>query len=200
MKNRARPYGRRGLLAYAAAASAVAAALHTQAQAQTDGATEEIFVTGSRISRQGFDAPTPVTAIDSDYLLDLGYVNVGAAVQQLPINKASLTPETNGFGSFNVGAQIVNLRALGSNRTLTLVDGRRHIPSTDTGNVDLNLIPPLLLERTEVVTGGASAAYGSDALAGVVNVILDKDLEGVRFQADYFQTEESDGKSTHLSA
>ena len=107
--------------------------LRAQPQAQAGGAgLEEIFVTGSRISRQGFDAPTPVTSIDSDYLLDLGYVNVGAAVQQLPINKASLTPETNGFGSFNVGAQIVNLRALGANRTLTLVDGRRHIASTDT--------------------------------------------------------------------
>jgi len=199
MKNRAHRYGRRSFLAYAAVASAVAAALETRVQAQGGDGLEEIFVTGSRISRQGFDAPTPVTAIDSDYLLDLGYVNVGAAVQQLPINKASLTPETNGFGSFNVGAQIVNLRALGSNRTLTLVDGRRHIPSTDTANVDLNLIPPLLLERTEVVTGGASAAYGSDALAGVVNVILDKNLEGLRLQADYFQTGEGDGQSVHLS-
>ena len=111
-----------------------------------------------------------------------------------------MTPETNGFGSFNVGAQIVNLRALGANRTLTLVDGRRHIASTDTGNVDLNLIPPLLLERTEVVTGGASAAYGSDALAGVINVILDKDLEGVRLQADIYQSAEGDGTSRHLSA
>ena len=200
MKNRAHRYGRRSFLAYAAVASAVAAALETHVQAQGGDALEEVFVTGSRISRPGFDAPTPVTSIDSDYLLQLGYVNVGAAVQQLPINKASLTPETNGFGSFNVGAQIVNLRALGSNRTLTLVDGRRHIASTDTANVDLNLIPPLLLERTEVVTGGASAAYGSDALAGVVNVILDKDLEGLRFQADYYQTGDGDGESMHLSA
>jgi outer membrane receptor protein involved in Fe transport len=180
---------------------AVAAAATTTLQAQQPvGSTEEIFVTGSRISRQGFDAPTPVTAIDNDYLLDLGYVNVGAAVQQLPANKASLTPETNGFGSFNVGAQIVNLRALGAGRTLTLVDGRRHITSTDTANVDLNLIPPLLLERTEIVTGGASAAYGSDAVAGVVNVILNKDLEGVRWQADVYQTGEGDGTSRHLSA
>jgi outer membrane receptor protein involved in Fe transport len=185
--------------------SAVAAVIGTtaQAQVQVDAAggsqTEEIFVTGSRISRQGFDAPTPVTAIDNDYLLDLGFVNVGAAVQQMPANKASLTPETNGFGSFNVGAQIANLRALGSVRTLTLVDGRRHIASTDTANVDLNLIPPLLLERTEIVTGGASAAYGSDAVAGVINVILDKDLEGVRWQADVYQTGEGDGTSRHLS-
>ena len=161
---------------------------------------EEIFVTGSRISRQGFDAPTPVTAIDNEYMFELGMVNVGAAVQQLPINKASLTPETNGFGSFNVGAQIANLRALGSNRTLTLVDGRRHIASTDTANVDLNLIPPLLLERTEIVTGGASAAYGSDALAGVINVILDKDLEGLRLQLDFGQTSRGEGEGVHVSA
>jgi outer membrane receptor protein involved in Fe transport len=168
--------------------------------AQPGPGVDEVFVTGSRISRDGFDAPTPVTAIDSEFLLDLGYVNVGAAIQQLPSNKATLTPETNGFGSFNVGAQIANLRALGSNRTLTLVDGRRHIPSTDTANVDLNLIPPLLLDRTEIVTGGASAAYGSDALAGVINVILDKDLEGVRWQMDYGQTSRSEGEAVHLSA
>ena len=132
-------------------------------------------------------------------MLDLGFVNVGAAVQQMPANKASLTPETNGFGSFNVGAQIANLRALGAGRTLTLVDGRRHIASTDTANVDLNLIPPLLVERTEIVTGGASAAYGSDAVAGVINVILDTNLEGVRWQADVYQTGEGDGTSRHLA-
>ena len=181
------------------ASGLVAAVCAAGAQAQ-DNVPEEIFVTGSRISRQGFDAPTPVTSIDNDYLMDLGFVNVGAAVQQLPTNKASLTPETNGFGSFNVGAQIANLRALGAARTLTLVDGRRHIASTDTGNVDLNLIPPLLLERTEIVTGGASAAYGSDAVAGVINVILDKDLEGVRWQADMYQSAEGDGTSRHVSA
>ncbi len=187
-------------LGWAALTMAVAGPVRGQAQAEPGGALEEIFVTGSRISRAGFDAPTPVTSIDSDYLLNLGFVNVGAAVQQLPTNKASLTPETNGFGSFNVGAQIANLRALGAVRTLTLVDGRRHIASTDTANVDLNLIPPLLLERTEIVTGGASAAYGSDAVAGVINVILDKDLEGVRWQADVYQTGEGDGTSRHLSA
>ncbi len=180
-------------------AVAVAAAL-TTGSVTAQEQLEEIFVTGSRISRDGFNAPTPVTAIDNEYLLELGFVNVGAAIQQLPINKASLTPETNGFGSFNVGAQIANLRALGSNRTLTLVDGRRHIPSTDTANVDLNLIPPLLLERTEIVTGGASAAYGSDALAGVINVILDKDLEGLRLQLDYGQTSRGEGEATHISA
>jgi iron complex outermembrane recepter protein len=197
---RVHPRMRRTLLS-SAVGLVIGSAAHAQVQvdASAGAQPEEIFVTGSRISRQGFDAPTPVTAIDNDYLLDLGFVNVGAAVQQLPANKATLTPETNGFGSFNVGAQIANLRALGAGRTLTLVDGRRHISSTDTANVDLNLIPPLLLERTEIVTGGASAAYGSDAVAGVVNVILDKDLEGVRWQADVYQTGEGDGTSRHVS-
>ena len=195
---RVHPRMRRTLLSSAVAA-VIGSAAHAQVQveAAAGSPTEEIFVTGSRISRQGFDSPTPVTAIDNDYLLDLGFVNVGAAVQQMPANKASLTPETNGFGSFNVGAQIANLRALGAGRTLTLVDGRRHIASTDTANVDLNLIPPLLVERTEIVTGGASAAYGSDAVAGVINVILDKNLEGVRWQADVYQTGEGDGTSRH---
>jgi iron complex outermembrane recepter protein len=191
------PRAARVCLGLGGAFGLLGAAGHVAAQ---DSTLEEIFVTGSRISRQGFDAPTPVTAIDSDYLLDLGFVNVGAAVQQLPTNKATLTPETNGFGSFNVGAQIANLRALGAARTLVLVDGRRHIPSTDTANVDLNLIPPLLLDRTEIVTGGASAAYGSDAVAGVINVILDKDLEGVRWQADVYESGEGDGTSRHVSA
>lgn len=190
---------RKPRLSLLSGAVAAAFGIGAHAQVQPSGGADEIYVTGSRISRQGFDTPTPVTAIDNDYLLDLGFVNVGAAVQQMPANKASLTPETNGFGSFNVGAQIVNLRALGSQRTLVLVDGRRHIASTDTANVDLNLIPPLLLERTDIVTGGASAAYGSDAVAGVVNVILNKNLEGVRWQADVYQTGEGDGTSRHIS-
>ena len=103
---RVQPRMRRTLLASAVAA-VIGSAAHAQVQveAAAGSQTEEIFVTGSRISRQGFDSPTPVTAIDNDYLLDLGFVNVGAAVQQMPANKASLTPETNGFGSFNVGAR-----------------------------------------------------------------------------------------------
>ena len=104
--------------------------------------------------------------------------NIGAAVSQLPAFRASTNPTTNGFGSFNVGAQIVNLRALGVTRNLILVDGRRFAPTTREGSADLNLIPSMLIERTEIVTGGASAAYGSDAVAGVVNVILNKKLNG----------------------
>jgi outer membrane receptor protein involved in Fe transport len=177
----------------------IAALPHTAAAQGAENQLEEVFVTGSRVIRSGFDSPTPVTVIGADYLENLGLVNVGEAVQQLPLNKAQFTPLTNGWGSFNIGAQIINLRGLGPTRTLTLVDGRRHIPSTDSGTVDLNMIPSLLLARTEVVTGGASAAYGSDALSGVVNVILDKQLDGFRWQADYGISGQSDGASKHLS-
>src|SRR5690606_11081717 len=84
-------------------------------------------------------------------------------------------------------------------RTLRLVDTRRVVPNSVGSTVDLTLIPSMLVERMEVVTGGASAAYGSDAIAGVVNVILDKDFEGLRAQVDFGQTTESDGDDTHVS-
>jgi iron complex outermembrane receptor protein len=106
------------------------------------------------------------------------------------------------FGNFNVGAQLANLRGLNpffGTRTLTLVDTKRVVPNSEGSAVDLSLIPSMLVERMEVVTGGASAAYGSDAIAGVVNVILAKDLEGFRAQVDIGQTTESDGDDTHVS-
>lgn len=156
-----------------------------------------MVVTGSRIARSGFNAPSPVTVMGADQLEALAVTNIGAAVSQLPAFRASNNPSTNGFGSFNVGAQIVNLRGLGVTRNLILVDGRRFSPTTREGSVDLNLIPSLLIERTEVVTGGASAAYGSDAVAGVVNVILDKNLAGLKAQVDYGVSEAGDGDNYH---
>jgi outer membrane receptor protein involved in Fe transport len=121
-------------------------------------------------------------------------------VSDIPAFRPSNNPSTNGFGSFNVGAQIVNLRGLGVTRNLVLVDGRRFAPTTREGSVDLNFIPSTLVQRVEVVTGGASAAYGSDALAGVVNVILDTRLEGFKAQIDYGVAEEGDGDNLHAGA
>jgi len=189
------------LLALSAAARAQQTS-GTQSEGATTagpGAGQEVIITGSRIGRTGFNAPSPVTVIGQDYFEQLGITNVGAGVSQLPAFRASNNPATNGFGSFNVGAQIVNLRGLGVTRNLILVDGRRFAPTTREGTVDLNLIPSLLVERTEVVTGGASAAYGSDAVAGVVNVILDKDLTGLRSQFDYGVSEEGDGDNWHVA-
>ena len=185
-------------------AIAVAAALPAMAQqpAPQTGPQEEIIVTGSRVSRSGFDSSQPLTTIDSQQIENLGLVNVGDVIRTLPQNTPFFTETNVGIGNFNVGAQLANLRGLNpffGTRTLTLIDTRRVVPTTEGGAVDLTLIPSMLVERTEVVTGGASAQYGSDAIAGVVNVILDKDLDGVKAQIDYGQTAEGDGGDTHAS-
>lgn len=183
-------------------ASASAGAAGTAAAASpatgTDTELQEVIVTGSRLST-GFTTPTPVTVLGADLIEELNITNVGAGANELPAFRATTTPTTNGWGSFNVGAQIVNLRGLGVTRNLVLVDGRRFAPVTREGTVDLNLVPSGLVERLEVVTGGASAAYGSDAIAGAVNVILDKDLTGIKAQADYGISEEGDGSNYHLA-
>ncbi len=163
---------------------------------------EEIIVTGSRVSQSGFDSAQPLTTINSDQIQNLGIVNTGDVLRTLPQNTPFFTETNVGIGNFNVGAQLANLRGLNpffGTRTLTLVDTRRVVPQTEGGAVDLTLIPSMLVERTEVVTGGASAAYGSDAIAGVVNLILNKNLEGFRAQADYGETGEGDGGDTHAS-
>ncbi len=187
-----------GLGALSALAIAVAASLPALSQQPA----EEIIVTGSRVSRSGFDSSQPLTTIDSQQIENLGLVNVGDVVRTLPQNTPFFTETNVGIGNFNVGAQLANLRGLNpffGTRTLTLIDTRRVVPTTEGGAVDLTLIPSMLVERTEVVTGGASAQYGSDAIAGVVNVILDKDLEGFKAQVDYGQTAEGDGGDTHAS-
>ena len=191
--------GSLSLLAIAVAASLPAVA---QQPAAPQAGQEEIIVTGSRVSRSGFDSSQPLTTIDSQQIENLGLVNVGDVVRTLPQNTPFFTETNVGIGNFNVGAQLANLRGLNpffGTRTLTLIDTRRVVPTTEGGAVDLTLIPSMLVERTEVVTGGASAQYGSDAIAGVVNVILDKDLEGFKAQVDYGETAESDGGDTHAS-
>jgi iron complex outermembrane recepter protein len=169
--------------------------LAAPAESNADG--ETIIVTGSRLARSTFNTPQPVTVLGGEDFDRLQITNVGEGVAELPAFRPSNNPATNGFGSFNVGAQIVNLRGLGVTRNLVLVDGRRFAPTTREGSVDLNFIPSTLVSRVEVVTGGASAAYGSDALAGAVNVILDSRLEGLKAQLDYGIAEEGDGENLH---
>lgn len=191
---------RRGSLGVLAAA--VAAALAVPRLASSQEQSEEIIVTGSRVSRSGFDSPQPVTAINAEQIENLGLVNVGDVARTMPQNTPFFSETNVGVGNFNVGAQLANLRGLNpffGTRTLTLVDTRRVVPNSEGSAVDLTLIPSMLVERMDVVTGGASAAYGSDAIAGVVNVILNTDLEGFRAQIDFGQTTESDGDDLHGS-
>ncbi|MCK5750143.1 MAG: TonB-dependent receptor plug domain-containing protein, partial [Oricola sp.] len=160
---------------------------------------DQIIVTGSRIKRDGFNSPIPATVMDAELIQDLGQTNVSETLRLIPQISLFQSDATAGItAGANVGAFYANLRGLNpynGTRTLTLVNTRRFIPTSDGGAVDLNIIPSSMIDRVETVTGGASAAYGSDAVAGVVNIILDTDFEGFRGQVDYGQTARGDGET-----
>lgn len=182
------------LLAQTAPATGQANAQPT-ANAPAQGETEpaEVTITGSRLATRGFTAPTPVTVLGADLIAKSASPTIGEALAKLPSFRATTTPATQQIFPANAGARIADLRGLGAARTLVLVDSRRFTPSTSTGTVDLNLIPTLLVQRAEVVTGGASAAYGSDAVSGVINILLDTKLNGVKATAGYGLTDRGDG-------
>ena len=172
------------------------------ADKKKDNTLAEVVVTGSRIQRSTFNTPNPVTVVGAQDIENLGLVNVGEVLAQIPQNSNFFAANNVGLGNFNVGAQLANLRGLNpffGTRTLTLIDSERVVPQATGGGVDVTLIPSMLVDRTEVVTGGASAVYGSDAVAGVVNIILNNKLDGWKAQVDYGQTSHSDGGSTHFS-
>ena len=179
-----------------------AGAPSTATAASNNPSLEEVVVTGSRIERSTFNTPNPVTVIGSKDIENLGLVNVGDVLGELPQNSNFFAANNVGLGNFNVGAQLANLRGLNpffGTRTLTMIDTERVVPQATGGGVDVTLIPSMLVAKTEVVTGGASAVYGSDAVAGVVNIVLDKKLNGLKFQADYGQTSHHDGGDSHFS-
>ncbi|MCC6912640.1 MAG: TonB-dependent receptor [Rhodospirillaceae bacterium] len=160
---------------------------HAQQLAAAAAAPEvesEIVVTGSRIVRDGYEAPTPVTVVGVEELQSSASANVADYVNTIPAFAGSIMPtNTNStMSSGRSGLNTPNLRNLGVERTLVLIDGQRSVGSTSDGLVDLNTIPQALISRVDVSTGGASAAYGSDAVAGVINFILDKEFTG--FKAD----------------
>jgi len=140
---------------------------------------EQIVVTGSRLPA-GVKAPTPLTVLGSQAIEDRNPVTIGEVLQQIPSFGAIDSPNTAGVTSRGGGQINPDLRGLGQSRTLVLINGRRHVPTATTGSVDLKVVPTLLVDRVEVVTGGASAAYGSDAVSGVVNIVLKNDLKGIR--------------------
>jgi outer membrane receptor protein involved in Fe transport len=146
----------------------------------------DIVVTGTRIVKDGFSAPTPVAVLSSADIKAQAPANLSNFVNQLPAVTAGST-SANSSGSLSngiAGINSVNLRGLGAGRTLVLLDGQRSVASSVGGIVDINTFPQDLVERVEVVTGGASAQYGSDAVGGVVNFILNKKFKGFRIAAD----------------
>src|SRR5690606_30084132 len=165
-RRRPKPY-------YSALSLAVAAAFGAAAQsgfAQTP--VEEVIVTGTRIQQSGMQTPVPVTVVDAGELEAMAPGNLVDGISRLPQFFANQTPASNDGWFVRGGYGNLNLRGLGINRTLTLLDGRRMISSTAFGGVDVNVFPEAMIARVETVTGGASAAYGTDAVAGGANCIL----------------------------
>ncbi|WP_114952050.1 TonB-dependent receptor domain-containing protein [Sphingosinicella terrae] len=161
----------------------------TDAAAATaqDESDENILVTGSRIERAGFEQPTPTTVVGAAEIQQSARVNLQQALNELPQTRNSVSPNQS-IANTTSGTAPVELRGLGLSRTLTLVNGRRFI-----GDNNLNFVPTNLVERVEIVTGGASAAWGSGAVAGVVNIILNDDLEGLSVGAQTSLTSRGDG-------
>jgi outer membrane receptor protein involved in Fe transport len=182
------------MLGIAAELFAAAAAAQAPAAAPGNAQLDDVVVTASRVSREGFNAPTPTTVIGELQLEARGFTNITDAINETPVFRASNGPATAQRGGASSGGSSLDLRGLngGVARTLVLIDGRRHVPSTVSGLVDLNMIPTGLVERTEVVTGGASAAWGSDAVAGVVNILLKDNLQGFQSHVAYAQTGHND--------
>lgn len=183
----------------AAVAVAVTATSAAQAQDQDQSATEieTVVVTGSRIARPDLQSNSPINIITEDFFQQKGSVNVEEVLNQLPQVVPGLTAQVNNGGD---GTATVDLRGLGPTRTLVLINGRRFVPATNTGRTDLNAIPANLIERIDVVTGGASAVYGSDALAGVVNFVLKDDYEGAEVGSRFGQSERGDGNTFDVHA
>ncbi|MEA1016001.1 TonB-dependent receptor domain-containing protein [Sphingosinicella sp. LY1275] len=191
----------------AGAASAQATDATAQTSATTTEENRDILITGTRIVRDGYQAPTPLTVMsEADIEAGSPTNNIADFVNTLPSLAGSTRPANSrlNISSGQAGINALNLRNLDNNiagtRTLVLVNGRRSVSSTITGIVDVNTIPQALINRVDVVTGGASAAYGSDAVAGVVNFILNNKYEGLKLEADTGITTYGDGFNYSFSA
>lgn len=168
-----------------------------------NAADEEIVVTGTRIRRPDYEFANPVTSMSGEQLQYSGVTNVTDFLQDVPaLVGSSDTASTSGDQGFigSTGLNLLNLRNLGTQRTLVLQNGRRHVPAVPaSGDVDVNTIPTDLIERVDVLTGGASAIYGADGVSGVVNFIMRDDFEGARVRGQYGDTEEGGGENEFLS-
>lgn len=153
------------------------------APAADDASNDVIIVTGSRIARPNFEATSPIQMVTSEQLTARADVTLDTFLNTLPQANPAGTSTSNNPG--NGGQSNINLRGLGSNRNLVLIDGRRPMVSASDQSVDLNTIPQGLIDRIDVITGGAGATYGADAIAGVVNIRLKDNFEGLDLRATY---------------
>ncbi|WP_454761203.1 TonB-dependent receptor domain-containing protein [Caulobacter segnis] len=156
---------------------------------------EAVTVTGSRITAIATNAPTPVTAVSTEQLTQTTPSALPDGLNKLPVFQGSSIPTRSGDGAGNQAQNVLALRGFGAQRTLVLIDGHRQTPSNANGTVDVDSVPQMLISRVDVVTGGASAVYGSDAVTGVVNFILDKKFTGLKIEANAGISTYGDGQS-----
>jgi iron complex outermembrane receptor protein len=176
------------------------------AQSSDQSTVKEVVVTGSRIARRDFTSNSPIVTVTSQSFQNTANVAVEATLNKLP----QFTPDQNMTGGQNsgdvqptanhsVGISTLSLRGLGPNRNLVLEDGRRLVPSNGELIVDVNAIPSAMIDHVEVITGGASAVYGADAVAGVINFVMKKNFQGMDVDTQYGITQAGDGKEFKAS-
>ncbi len=188
-----------GLTSSAALANAASADSNDKGES-----IEAIVVTGSRISRRDYESDSPIVTIDQSMLAAAGQPTLDRAIGEMPQFAAaqgmSEVGDVQGATGFSGGQAYGDLRGLGPNRALILMDGRRLMPSNPNGSIDLNTIPMSMIENVEIITGGASSTYGSDAIAGVLNFKLRQTFSGAEISVTHGATTHGDGADQHVSA
>jgi outer membrane receptor protein involved in Fe transport len=190
-------YAGAALIALPAAAQTADAPAAQPAQSGDTGA--DIVVTGSRIARPDLQASVPVIAVDAERIQDTGASNIQDVLATLPAVGQNVSRTSSNFSNTGNGTATLNLRNLGASRTLVLLNGRRSLGIAGSSAVDVNNVPTDLIDRIEVVTGGASAVYGSEAVAGVVNFVLKDKFEGLRVRGQNTISDEGDAARQYVS-
>ena len=157
---------------------------------------EEVIVTGSRLRRRDFNAPSPITSVDQEQIRNSGQANLEAAMNQMPQITPSINRSTNNGSN---GTAEINLRGLGAGRTLVMLNGRRVAASGIGSAVDINNLPQVLIDRVEIITGGATTVYGSDAVSGVVNFVTRDDFAGFGIDASAYMSERGDSNTYDIN-
>ena len=166
------------------------------AVAEEEVIVEEVVVTGKRIKRPGLESSSPIVTIDSQEIDFQQEIDVERILRELP---STIPADNENVNNGTDGIATVDLRALGPERNLVLMNGRRMTPANFRGQVDVSSIPTALIERIDIITGGASAVYGSDAIAGAVNFVMKNDFEGVDLLVNKSASFDSDAKSDSVS-
>jgi iron complex outermembrane recepter protein len=196
--------GLTGLPAFAAdPPTSVEPPAKTESPEKAEG-LEQIVVTGSRITRRDYQSDSPIVTVDQSQLAAAGQPTLDRAIGEMPQFSAaqgmSEVGDVQGATGFAGGQAYGDLRGLGPNRALILIDGRRPMSSNPNGSVDLNTIPMSMIDNVEIITGGASSTYGSDAIAGVLNFKLKQNFSGAQIDVQHGATTHGDGATEHVSA